>query len=214
MPGTTSIDQSQRHSQSIDESTSSVEYMSRQAVIQIGVDALNEAGSDLICSICIKNGGSCCSGCSFLVDRVGCTNRNTSCTAWLCGFLKYLFYASGHLQEWEGFWRQVPGQGFREDRTPELFNVKKPLRIPNIRRLSEALANDLQELAAQRIAIGFIITLRDKIDKNIDQLNHCKNDPRKRSRIERNIKVLSSPFHHFQQELREYLLSNSSTCAT
>lgn len=188
-------------------SNSRIMNMSRQMVIEIGVDALNEVGSDSICRVCIRNAGSCCNGCRHLVNGVGCTARNTSCTAWLCGFLKYLLYATGHLEEWDNFWRQVPGQSYREDFTPEYFTVEKPLNMNRIPNLSEALAADLEELAAKHIAIGFILTLRDKIDKNIDRLNHCKNDPKKRTRIERNIKALSSPFHRFQNELREYQMS-------
>ena len=185
--------------------------MSRQTVIKIGVDALNEAGTDLICKVCIMNGGSCCNGCHFLANGIGCEKRNTSCTAWLCGFLKYLLYATGLLKEWDDFWRQVPGQSFREDFTPEFFFVDKQLQMQSIRNLSEALATDLDEIATKHIAIGFIITLREKIDKNIDRLNDCKHDPKKQIKIERNIKVLSSPFLRFQKELREYHLNNSNT---
>ncbi|MBD3921662.1 hypothetical protein H8B09_23040 [Paenibacillus sp. PR3] len=177
--------------------------MSRKAVIEIGVHALNEIGAGSICSVCIKYGGSCCIGCRHLVNGIGCTTRNTSCTAWLCGYLKYLLYATNQLEEWNGFWRQVPGQSYREDDTPEYVTVDKSLHLRSIAKLSEALAADLQELATKHPAIGFIHTLRDKIDKNIDQLNHCKNDPKRRKRIERNIKALSSPFRRFQIELDE-----------
>ncbi|THF72951.1 hypothetical protein [Cohnella fermenti] len=207
MPSFNSNDQSQPISQSIYESTSRITNMSRQTVIKIGVDALNEVGSDLICKVCILNGGSCCSGCRHLVDGIGCANRNTSCTAWLCGFLKYLLYATRLLKEWDDFWRQVPGQDFREDFTPEVFFVEKPLQMNRIRNLSEALATDLRELASEQIAIGFILTLREKIDKNIDRLNHCKNDPKKQIKIERELQVLSSRFHNFQKALRDYHLN-------
>ncbi|GMK40464.1 hypothetical protein PCCS19_35200 [Paenibacillus sp. CCS19] len=180
--------------------------MSRQAVIEIGLNALNELGSDNICKVCIKYGGSCCIGCLHLVNGTGCTLRNTSCTAWLCGNLKYLLYATGQLEEWNAFWRQVPGQSHREDDTPEYFTVEKPLHLQSIRKLGEALAADLQELATKHKAAGFISELRDKIDKNIDQLNHCKNDPKRRTRVEKNIKALTSPFHRLQLELQEYRL--------
>ncbi|MCA0758613.1 hypothetical protein KP806_26505 [Paenibacillus sp. N4] len=213
MPSFHSNDQSQPNSQSFYESTCKMTNMSRQTVIKIGVDALIEAGSDLICKVCIMNGGSCCNGCRHLADGIGCKERNTSCTAWLCGFLKYLLYATGLLKEWDHFWSQVPGQDYREDFTPEYFFVEKPLQMKSFRNLSEALAADLQELESRHIAIGFIITLREKIDKNIDRLDQCKNDPKRRIKIERNIKVLSSPFHRFQNELREYhhQLKNSHT---
>ncbi|QHT61104.1 DNA mismatch repair protein [Paenibacillus lycopersici] len=182
--------------------------MSRQTVIEIGSDALREIGSDLICEVCIANGGSCCYGCRHLADGIGCTRRNTSCTAWLCGYLKYLLYATGQLKEWDEFWRQVPGQDFREDFTPAVFDVEKGLLIRSIRPLSEALAADLQELVRQHIAIGFILTLREKIDKNIDRLNQCEQDPKKRKKIERNIKVLASPFHRLRRALQQYEPNN------
>ncbi|WP_174812841.1 hypothetical protein [Paenibacillus cellulosilyticus] len=117
-----------------------------------------------------------------------------------------MLYATGYLEEWNAFWRQVPGQSFREDHTPDIFAAEKPLHLPAIRQLGEALAADLQELATKHPAVGFIHTLRDKMDKNIDQLNHCKNDPKRRKRMEKNIKALTSPFHRFQSELQEYHL--------
>lgn len=184
--------------------------MSRQTVIQLGVDALSDVGSDLLCKVCIKNGGSCCIGCRYLADGIGCKMRNTSCTAWLCGFLKYLLYATGLLEEWHRFWKQVPGQDYREDFTPPFIFVEGPLHMPNIRTLSEALAADLQELAAESMATGFILTLREKIDRYVDQWELCKNDRKKRIKIERNIQVLTRPFHRFQAELREYRSNGSS----
>jgi hypothetical protein len=190
-------------------SNSKIMNLSRQTAIEVGVDALNEVGSDLICKVCIRYGGSCCNGCRHLVNGIGCTSRNTSCTAWLCGFLKYLLYATGQLEEWNDYWRQVPGLDYREDFTPEYFTAEKSLHLRSIRQLSEALAADLQELAKKHIAVGFILTLRDKIDKNIDQLNHCKDDPKRRKRIEKNIKALSSPFLRFNNELLEYELNSS-----
>lgn len=178
--------------------------VSRKTVIEIGINALHEIGSDHICKVCIAHGGSCCNGCRYLAGGIGCQQRNTSCTAWLCGFLKYLLYETGLLQDWNMFWKQVPGQGYREDFTPEFFFVEKSLSVQNIQLLSEALAADLQELARAHIAIGFILTLREKIDKNIDRLETCKHDAKKQTRIKRNIKVLSSPFHRFHKALREY----------
>jgi|GEM_PF-1494592 hypothetical protein len=211
MPGFNPDNQSKPNSQSSCVPASKRMSISRQTVIQIGIDALNEVGSDLICEVCIMNGGSCCKGCHHLANGIGCKERNTSCTAWLCGFLKYLLYATGLLKEWDDFWRQVPGQYFREDCTPETFPVNKLLHMQNIRKLSEALATDLQEIAAKHIAIGFILTLQDKIDKNIDQWNYFRDDPKKRIKFERNIKVLSSPFHRFQIELSEYHLNKPNT---
>lgn len=88
--------------------------------------------------------------------------------------------------------------------------MEKPLQMKSIRSLSEALAADLRELASAHIAIGFIITLREKIDKNIDRWSQCKDDPKKRNRIERNIQALSSPFRRFNNELRDYRLIHSN----
>src|SRR5690606_26838296 len=107
------------------------------------------------------------------------------------------------LQEWNLFWDQVPGKGYREDFTPELFFMERSLSVHNIRNLSEALAADLEELAHTHIAAGFIITLREKIDKHIDRLEACDHNPRKRAQIKRHIKILSSPFYRFHDALNE-----------
>ncbi len=201
MPGFTISDQSTRNSQPLNKLP---KLVSRSMVIENGMNFLQEMGSDHICKVCISNGGSCCSGCRHLSNGVGCQKRNTSCTAWLCGFLKYMLYETGLLQEWNDFWDQVPGQDYREDFTPEYFFTQKSLHIQNMRVLSEALASDLHELARSHIAIGFILTLREKIDKNIDQLTYCKNDPARETKIKRNIKILSSHFHHFHKALSEF----------
>lgn len=204
MPDSRSNDTSQQVSSSSHESTTSFMLVSRQTVITVGIHALHEIGSDSICNVCIANGGSCCQGCGHLVNGIGCQKRNTSCTAWLCGFLKFFLYETGLLQEWNDFWEQVPGQDYREDFTPEVFYVTKSLHLPDLRNLSKALAADLHELAKSHIAIGFIITLREKIDKYIDQLDECQHNRKKTSELKRNIKMLSSPFHRFQKELHEY----------
>jgi hypothetical protein len=177
--------------------------LTRQAAIQFGIHYFHEIGSDSICKICIANGGSCCIGCSHLADGIGCQLRNTGCTAWLCGFLKYFLYETGHLQEWNSFWDQVPGQDFRRDFTPESFNIHRTISAPDIRSLGEALAADLEELAHDHIALGFIVTLKDKIDKCMDQLE-LAHDPYNQSRLKRKIAILSSPFHRFHKALREY----------
>ncbi|MBW7475419.1 hypothetical protein K0T92_11725 [Paenibacillus oenotherae] len=197
------------NSQGSNATSSELHQISRLSVIDLGIRALQDAGSEHICKVCIANGGSCCNGCRHLVRGLGCQLRNTSCTAWLCGFLKYLLYETGHLQEWNYFWEQVPGQDYREDFTPEVVFVDNRLSIPSIRELSEALAADLEELARAHIAIGFIITLREKIDKNIDRLDTCRHDVKKQARIKRNIKILSSPFQRFHKALREYQLHGS-----
>jgi len=190
--------------QSKSDSNSQLTPMSRQSVIELGVEALNEAGSESICKVCIKYGGSCCIGCRHLVNGLGCTTRNTSCTAWLCGYLKFVLYATSQHEQWNEFWKQVPGQSYREDDTPAYFTVEKSLDMRTSRKLGEALGADLQELATKHREPGYIPMLRDKIDYNIDRLNHCKHDPRRRARTEKNIRTLSSPFHRFHNALQEY----------
>ncbi|WP_218090263.1 hypothetical protein [Paenibacillus solanacearum] len=108
------------------------------------------------------------------------------------------------MNTWYDFWDQVPGQDFRVDFTPEVMNVTKPLQLPQLHRLSEALAADLHELARSHIAIGFILTLREKIDKQLDELEHCRHSRHKTNQVKRNIRILSSPFHRFHKELDEY----------
>lgn len=198
MPGFTINDPSKRNSQPLYESRKRV---SKQMVIELGMNSLYEIGSDQICKVCIAHGGSCCSGCRHLVNGVGCQLRNTSCTAWLCGFLKYVLYETELLQEWLDFWDQVPGQDYRVDFTPEYFFIQRSLTLHDMKNLGEALAADLNELAQTHIAIGFILTLREKLDKKIDQFMYYKNDPVKQARIKRNIKILSSQFHRFHKAL-------------
>lgn len=180
--------------------------VSKSAVIEMGLVALSELGADHICKVCIANSGSCCNGCRHLLDGVGCQKRNTSCTAWLCGFHKYLLFEVGQLEEWNEFWNQVPGQDFREDFTPEQIRIEKKLRRQQqtLDHLGEALAADLQELARSHIAIGLILTLREKLDKNIDLLMNGDNDPKKKARIKRKIKVLTSDFQRFHYLLAKY----------
>lgn len=125
----------------------SLRLITKQKAIEAGLAFLHGAGADHICKVCIPSGGSCCLGCCSLKQGVGCQQRNTSCTAWLCGFLKFIFYEAGLITEWEAFWEQVPGQAFREDFTPSSFAVNQWLETPDVRFLSEAFAEDLQELA-------------------------------------------------------------------
>ncbi len=106
--------------------------------------------------------------------------------------------------EWYDFWDQVPGQDYREDFTPEVFFMDKSLNLPDLRQLSEALAADLEEIANAQIAIGFIITLREKIDNKIDQLNDYNHDPKRQKQIKRSIEMLSIPFYRFQRKLSDY----------
>lgn len=172
--------------------------VSRQTVIHVGLEAMQDIGADPVCQVCIASGGSCCDGCRHLADGVGCRLRNTSCTAWLCGFLKLVLYETGHLQGWNDFWAQVPGQSFRVDFTPDYVFIKQPLYIPNRRELGQALAADLRELSQAQVDI---IALRESIDKAIDQLLYYKNDSRKRTKLQKTISRLTSPFHRFHSAL-------------
>jgi hypothetical protein len=113
-------------------------------------------------------------------------------------------YETSLLCEWNAFWEQVPGQDYREDFTPEVFYVTKSLDLPDLQNLSDALAADLHELAKSHIAVGFILTLREKIDKQIDQLHECQHNRKRKTKFKRNIKMLSSPFYRFHKELHEY----------
>lgn len=179
-----------------------MQVVSRLMVIDQGVQYLQEMGADHICKVCIFNGGSCCSGCRHLTNGVGCQLRNTSCTAWLCGFLKYVLYEMGLLQEWNDFWDQVPGQDFREDFTPAFITISKPLVSHNIQALSKALAADLEELARTRIGINFI-ALREKIDKNINQI-YLQKYTKKQTKYKRNIQILSYQFRQFKTAIAHY----------
>lgn len=184
----------------------SPEKVSKAAIIENGIEVLNELGMNHICKVCIANSGSCCRDCRHLRDGVGCQQRNTSCTAWLCGFQKYLLYEIGQLEEWITFWNQVPGQDFREDFTPDYIFIEKSLsrHTQTMEQLGKALALDLQEMARAHIAIGFILTLREKLDKNIDQLIDGNMDPKKQIRLKRKIKALSGVFYRFHDVLFSY----------
>src|SRR5690554_3405717 len=181
-------------------------------VIDQGVQYLQDMGADHICKVCIHNGGSCCSGCRHLVDGVGCQLRNTSCTAWLCGFLKYVLYEMGLLQKWENFWDQVPGQDFRQDFTPAYIRLKHPLISHDIQVLGQALASDLEELARLHFGINFI-ALREKLDKNISQIYRQKY-PKKRNKYIRNIQVIARYFAQFKAALQDYRDHNPSGTST
>jgi len=180
-----------------------IRLVTREKVIETGLEALQEIGISQICKVCIFHGGSCCSGCRNLSDQVGCQLRNTSCTAWLCGFLKYMLYKTDLLQEWNDYWDQVPGQDYREDFTPEVFFLQKQLEIPDMKELSKALAADLNTLAEKQAADDFILTLRDKLDKNIDQFYYYNNESIRKT-IKNNIDRLAGPFHRFHQALSGY----------
>ncbi|WP_054026767.1 hypothetical protein [Bacillus sp. FJAT-28004] len=187
--------------------------VSRTSLIENGMTVLQQWGADHICKVCIANSGSCCNDCRNLLDGVGCQLRNTSCTAWLCGFHKYLLFEVGQLEEWNMFWDEVPGQEFREDFTPDHIVIDKSLHIQKqtMEHLGEALAADLQEMERSHIAIGIILTLREKLDKNIDQFMLEEKDHKRKLRIKRKIKVLSSDFQRFHHLLNKYRIEQAET---
>lgn len=180
--------------------------ITRKAVIETGLQALETYGAVNICKVCIHHGGSCCNGCSHLVNYAGCQLRNTSCTAWLCGFLKFLLYEAGLLEDWAAYWEQVPGLAFREDYTPEHFAITHDLPLRDLNRLSQALAADLGELVRKKKQAGYILQLREQLDIQIDQLEVFKDDPKRQKRIRKRIQKLAAPFERFHRELIDYRL--------
>lgn len=182
-----------------------METMSKQALIHLGLRSLRGIGLEHVCNVCISGGGSCCNGCEHLTEGVGCQSRNTSCTAWLCGFLKYVMFEMELLEDWESFWNQVPGQDYREDHTPDFVEVHSLLPAPGAPQLGEALARDLKALGDAHVALGFIFTLREKLDKSIDDYYDASHDPEKQTKIRNYIRMLSSHFYRFKPELDQYL---------
>lgn len=180
------------------------QIISRQTLIDLGLNYLHEVGAQHICKVCIYNSGSCCNGCQYLKDRVGCQLRNTSCTAWLCGFLKYMLYETGHLQEWFDFWEQVPGQDHRMDFTPEQVFIRKSLPTHHLSELSLALAADLQQIFQGNTTSGSIVTLREKLDANIDLILLYNKEPIKQQKWKKDLQRCTAPFQQFQLALREY----------
>ncbi|MEC0142720.1 hypothetical protein [Paenibacillus alginolyticus] len=65
-------------------------------------------------------------------------------------------------------------------------------------------------MARKHIAIGFILTLREKLDKNIERFELYRNDPKYSTKIKRKIKELASPFHRLHAALHEYRLHSSN----
>jgi hypothetical protein len=176
----------------------------KQIVIQTGLDFLEETGSSLLCKLCISKGGSCCGGCKQLKEGIGCQLRNTSCTAWLCGFLKYILYEAGLLEEWNSFWKQVPGQKYRTDKTPSFFVIRKQLKTGNLRFLSEALVEDLKDIAAQHTDKKHIIYLREEIDNNLDRLKTWRHHPGIIEQIVSHLQTLTKDFHRFHQAIEQH----------
>ncbi|WP_378082131.1 hypothetical protein [Cohnella suwonensis] len=108
------------------------------------------------------------------------------------------------MEEWNDYWEQVPGQDHRMDFTPATFYIKKSLHVRDLTDLSQALAFDLKELSQTHIAIGFILTLREKLDRYIDQYMYFSNDPAKQKILKTHISQLSSSFPYFHEALVAY----------
>ncbi|OAS21117.1 hypothetical protein [Paenibacillus oryzisoli] len=174
---------------------------SRKYLIDYGMRQLNGLGADQICKVCIQNGGSCCRACSYLVDGVGCLNRNTSCTSWLCGYLKLLFYKAGLIQEWNTFWKEVPGIDFRKDYTPPLVKMTKHLEVKHRRELGEALANDINmKISKEKDNIDFIV-LASELDELIDEIGFAGTSDIASQLIKR-LNYLIKDFHAFKHILK------------
>lgn len=175
----------------------------RQKAIKVGLEYLSGAGADQICQVCIPSGGSCCKDCRFLKNGIGCQQRNTSCTAWLCGFLKYIFYKAGILNEWRTFWDQIPGQDYRQDYTPSYFDVPKWIESPSIRFLSEAFAKDLQDLTQIHYPL-WIIEIKETLDRYVDQIVECR-DPKQSSKLVKELNYVTKDFHRFHQAMENLM---------
>jgi len=173
--------------------------VSRTAILESGLTALQQLGAAHICAVCIPRGGSCCSGCQHLLPGVGCQKRNVSCTAWLCGFLKYMLYETGLLRQWNSYWDQVPGLDFRVDFTPDQVTISDSLHLPDLNELSEALSYDLEELSQLHSEVGYILELREKLDRYIDRWLDCDAvaNPTTARYLQRSIKQLTASFHRF-----------------
>jgi len=167
----------------------------KEELIQTGFQYLDGIGISFICNVCISNGGSCCKQCTELVDGEGCQQRNTSCTSWLCGFLKLLFFEVGLLEEWEQFWDQIPGRAFRTDYTPSIVEIQKELEIPNIKYLGQALAKDVERILNQNKheninELKYVLDLYVRFSLNGVQ-----------GKSEAELKELTSDFHSFKSAL-------------
>ncbi|RBW69622.1 DNA mismatch repair protein [Bacillus taeanensis] len=118
--------------------------MAREDVIQYGIQVFRSIGAHYICEVCIESGNSCCFACDYLQNGIGCQKRNTSCTAWLCGIQKFFFREIGLIDEWEHFWSQIPGQMFRDDKTPDKVNITSFINIQD-------LDDSLGKIAAEKL---------------------------------------------------------------
>jgi hypothetical protein len=170
----------------------------RQQVIEKGLQFLTGVGANAICKVCISNGGSCCSDCSHLKEGEGCQSRNTSCTAWLCGFLKYLLYEVGLLSEWQDFWETIPGLDFRQDSTPSTFAVEKELTIPYLPAVGESFAKDLELILQREQPIESINDLKTHLNICIELITHDKGSTEDSESIYRRLNEKRDMFNHLQ----------------
>lgn len=177
--------------------------ITKEELIQFGLQYLQGVGISYICNVCISNGGSCCMHCSDLEDGKGCQQRNTSCTAWLCGFLKFIFYEAGLLEEWEQFWEQVPGRAFRTDYTPFVVPIQKGIQIPNIQFLGQAFAKDLACLTKKHNNWDYIITLNNELDRYVTRLS-IYNDFETLEEAKTELEKLTWGFYSFRLALQDY----------
>ncbi len=177
--------------------------MTKEELIQFGLQYLDGVGISWICNVCISNGGSCCMHCIDLEDGKGCQQRNTSCTSWLCGFLKFILYEAGLLDEWQKFWEQVPGQAFRTDYTPDIVSVQKELLIPEIKLLGQAFSNDLIRLTNDHHNSGRILELNDLLDRYITRFSVYKDKSIIR-KAKDELDFLKREFIYFQFALQKY----------
>ncbi|GAA3404083.1 hypothetical protein ACFFNY_02410 [Paenibacillus hodogayensis] len=178
---------------------SKLRFATKQKVIELGLAFLDGAGAGHVCKVCIASGGSCCQSCIFLKEGAGCQKRNTSCTAWLCGFLKYILYEAGMLHDWEAFWEQVPGQKFREDETPPFFPVDRWLDAPDVVFLSQAFVEDLNMLLPSRNML-WIHELKETLDRYVDKIMDS-GDPETVRKVEKKIDYMMADFRHFRTAL-------------
>jgi len=179
----------------------------RKYLIDYGMRTLNGLGADHICKVCIQNGGSCCRSCNHLIDGLGCQNRNTSCTSWLCGYLKLLFYKAGLLKDWHVFWDDVPGLDFRKDFTPPLVKMTRNFEVPAMRELGGALAKDLQtKLSRDKNNLDFIVLARD-LDELVDEIEYAKDSDLETHLIKR-LNYLIKDFNEFQQAIKNIEFHN------
>lgn len=127
----------------------------REVIIQHGIEVFRSVGAHHVCDVCIKSGNSCCFSCQHIQDQVGCQNRNTACTAWLCGIQSFLFDQIGLLDEWKSFWSEVPGQMFRRDSTPDKVWIKSFIDTEKLDgREGELLAERLKTYVLENGDIG------------------------------------------------------------